>query len=271
MSPTSVNNTAHWFFKPSPALVESEIKAFAAKADSLANQLLSQEAHYNGDMVYGGPVIVRTYHYDSHPIFYHPRVCHVPSNTCPNSPSMNSGKKDSNNVLLIAAAAATIGAVVTYSLGSAIASYQDASYVLDETEEFQETLASWQQGIEANQQDLVANAAQVSLLKARICSRIKNSAIADIVLRSGLLTTCGIALASAAKETVVLMGGNNTLIEFATQISSAITEPVVNTAIAIGLLSTVGMLFKAGFNSSDRANVRDAQSIKNVVRALNAS
>lgn len=240
------------FYVPNAMIVRSEITFFASKANSFAEQILGQ----NRLSAYSGPVIV--HHEPSYPLFWHPnRVVVAQGSSCSNA--RTSLKKKDNSNLFIGVIAAVIGAVAIYSLGSSIASYQDASLELKETNQFQLKLMAYQDTANDEEQDLVYCARQAASLKEHICSRIKNSAASDIFLRTFLLGSCGSVVTGVVMNAYALP----------TFAAAATTAPALITCGAIaGCVTTAGMLFKWGFDSTDKANMRDAQSLKDSVYLL---
>lgn len=248
---------------PNTAIVRSEITSFASKANSLADQILSQ----NEPATYSGPVVIHDHHYyePSYPLFWQPRprVIVVDSPSCPRqcpAPSAKpSGKGKDDKAVFIGVAAAVIGGATLYSLGSSISAYQDAGAELEETNMFQHKLRAYQDTVGEDQQELVYHARQAASLKERICSRIQSSAATDIFLKSSMAAACGSALAGAAMEVYSV-----SLIVAGAQLAPAL---ITGGAIA-GCATAAGMLFKWGFDSTDKANLRDAQSLKDSVQLL---
>lgn len=227
-------------YAPSAAAVQSEIKTFAVKADHLADQILSQ----NEPKAYSGPVIIHDHHYyQPWPMFWYdpgPRYVVINNRSC-----SDNRKKDDDKAALIGFLSAIIAGVALYSLGSSIAAYNDASEELTDSYEFQEKLNQGPKNISQKDQDKIDAAYQISDLKGRICSRIRNSAVSDILLKGVLVGAAGLGFAS-------------------------MWTPALLTAGAIsGAVSTGGLLFKWGFDSTDKANARDAVALKASVSQLN--
>lgn len=229
----------------SASAMQSEIKTFAAKADQLADQILCQ----NEPTSHSGPVIIHDHHYyQPWPMFWYdpgPRYVYIDNR----SSSCDDRKRDEQAVSIIIAIISTVVAgVALYSLGSSIAAYNDAHDELADTQDFQIKLNCSPRNIEQKDQEKIDEAYQISHLKGRICSRIKNSAASDIVLKASLCGAAGVSLAGAV-----------------------VTAPALMTAgVVAGLISTGGLLFKWGFDSTDRSNQRDAAVLKASISHLNS-
>lgn len=250
------------YVKPFPQ-VKYEAQVFAQRANGLADQILSQ----NAPAVYQGPVIVRTHHYYSpltdwyYSPFYSPRVVVINNSdncaprTCTSGTSFFSSStsdrkndkkaKDEAAAVVVAAVAAGVGLVGLYFLGTTIASLKDTRDQLNETNEFRETILPYSQTQDDKEGAIVYPSLDAIALKDRICTRIQNSALVDLVLRTGLVASCGAAIAGAVT-----------------------TTPAWVTAGAVaGLASTTGIIFKWGFESQ-AANIRDAHELKNAVNMI---
>lgn len=221
----------------SASAVQAEIKTFATKANHLADQILCQEEPKS----YTGPVIIHSHHYyQPWPMFWYnpgPRYVVIDNRTsCPGDRK----KDDQVAALLIGIISAAVAGVALYSLGSSIAAYNDASQELADTQDFQEKLNFSPRNSGEKEQEKIDEAYQISNLKGRICNRIKSSAANDIVLKASLCSAAGASLAGAI-----------------------VTAPALITAgVVAGLISTGGLLFKWGFDSTDNCNRRDAQALK---------
>lgn len=228
----------------------SEIVNFAKTADNLANQILSQDA----PVAYQGPVVIRSSHYYHPSPFFWPIYPPSPSvvviNNGPHSSASpvnrdRNKEKDNGAAILVGIVAVAVGGIALYSLGAGIATYNDTNQELADTQQFQERLFI-APNADAKEQALIQEANNAANLKNRICTRLKNSALANLALRTGLFASCGIALAGAVAATPALMTAGG----------------------VVGLVSVGGMLFKWGFDTSDKANVRDAQHLKGSVQYL---
>jgi hypothetical protein len=226
-----------------PAVVQSEIKTFAAKTNHLADQILSQ----NEPKAYTGPVIIHDHHYyQPYPMFWYdpgPRYVVINNGHCAD----DRRREDNGAAVIIGILSAIVAGVALYSLGSSIAAYQDSNQELTETFEFQGMLNSNPTAANPKEQQRIDEAYQVAHLKGRICTRIKHSAISDIFLKTALFSAAAISLTGA----------------FA-------TAPALMTAGMVGgLVVGGGMLFKWGLDSTDKSNIRDALAIKDRIQNLN--
>lgn len=228
------------FIKPTTANMQSDLNTFAARSNNLADQILSQHE----PKAYTGPVIIHDYHYyHPSPFFWYdpsPRVVVV------NPRPISQKDKDKDNAVLIGVIATVVGGIALYYLGASIAGYQDATQELDDTTQFQRRLASYAENASDHNQNKINAAGHVAYLNGRICSRIRNSCIVDIALRTAMVGACGLALAGAIT-----------------------TTPAYMTAGAIaGVVTTGIMLFKWGFNGTDRSNIRDAYALKESLKLM---
>jgi hypothetical protein len=232
------------FYVPSGVAMQAEIKTFAAKADQLADQILSQ----NEPKAYTGPVIIHDHHYyQPWPMFwYDPGPRYVVIHNSPSSPE-DRRKNENAAAVVVGIISAIVAGVALYSLGSSMAAYSDANEELHDAYEFQEKLNYSPKNIAQKDQDKIDQASQIAHLKGRICSRIRNSAVSDIILKGALVGAAGTSLIGASATAPVLMTGG----------------------MIAGLVTTGGLLFKWGFDSTDKTNMRDAQALKASVSDLN--
>lgn len=230
-------------FYPIPKeVVRTEVQNFAEKANYLAEQILAENAPSTN---YTGPVVIRN-HYYSDPFWipwYQPRTV-VPVPECR---SRSPRERERENNAFIGVVAAVVGGIAIYSMGSAISRERDANSVLEETHEFQNKLTNYQQLAPVEEQPLVAKASEAAHLKERICTRIKNSAAADLCLRTGLFGGCAMALAGVFAVPALITAGTIT-----------------------GVVATSGMLFKWGLDSTNGDNIRDAEALKASVKQLSS-
>lgn len=222
--------SSHAGFFPIPKEeVRTEVQKFAKKANRLADQILSE----NSPTPYTGPVIIRNnYYYGScwSPWFwYTPHTVYVPQ--------QSRRERESDNNFLIGLFAAIVGGIALYAIGSGMSQCEDAHRELEKTHEFQNKLKNFQRNGPAEEQRYVAKAAQTASLKERICSRIKNSAITDLFLRTVLFVGCGLALTGALAF-----------------------PPLVLPGVVIAIVGVGGMLFKWGLESSNSQNILDAKA-----------
>lgn len=208
---------------------------------------------------YDGPVVIRHYHYYNDPFWYPtiwyprgPSVIVLPSDNCRPAPvntQSDRRKKDDDTAKLIGVAAAVIGGVTLYFLGSAISKIQDANVELEDTKNYQQQMARYRNAGTDSEQENTYKVLQVADLKERICTRVADSAWWDVALRTGLAASCGIALAGS----------------FAVVPAATMWYGVYGATGAVA-----GMLFKAGLDSSDKMNFRDAQAMQSVLQEIRA-
>ena len=215
--------------------VRSNIKHFADKANDLANQLLApKNASYNG------PVVIRNNYYYSYSPFYSPWFYSRPSViVVDNGRGRRSNEQDNAKNLLLGVAL-TVGALVmSYFVGSAFSSYQDADRECTEARESQIKFANYRPYVSPKDFPLLEEARIATSLKDRICSRIRDSAVWDLALRVGV--TSGLVIGAVGAFTCL---------------------PVLGVGLSIGVISAGAMLFKWGFDTNDRKNILDAQDLK---------
>ena len=145
---------------------------------------------------------------------------------------------DRKNILL--GVILTVGALVmTYAVGSALSSYQDADRECENARKSQSEFANYRAYASPSDLPLLEEVRIASSLKDRICSRIKDSAKWDLALRISL--TAGLVIGAVGSFTCL---------------------PVLGVGLAIGTISAGAMLFKWGFESNDRKNLLDAQELR---------
>lgn len=228
----------------SSSFVRGKIHQFADKANNLANQLLAPK-----NASYDGPVVIRNnYYYSYSPFspFYSPWFYSRPSViVVDRGNGRRSNEQDSaNNILL--GAVLTVGALVmTYFVGSAVSSYQDADRECESARRDQREFASYRPYASVDDFPLLEEARVATSLKDRICSRIRNSAAWDLALRVSL--TAGLVIGAVGAFTCL---------------------PVLGVGLVIGAVSAGAMLFKWGFESTDRKNLLDAEALRASVTHL---
>ncbi|HEV8052863.1 MAG TPA: hypothetical protein VGP47_10245 [Parachlamydiaceae bacterium] len=218
--------------------VRSNIDQFADKANDLANQLLAP-----ANSSYTGPVIIRNNHYYSYSPFYSPWFYSRPSVIVVNNNGRNrrSNEQDNGKNALLGVVL-TVGAVImSYFIGTAFSSYQDAQRECKEARGSHKKFANFQAYVSPKDYPLLDEARIATGLKDRICSRIRDSALWDLSLRTAV--TAGLVLGALG--------------------AFSICPPVVGIlGLAICTTSAAAMMFKWGFDSTDRANIRDAQELR---------
>ena len=175
-------------------------------------------------------------------------MVHAPA-SCLRRPGADRARRDdeSGARVLIGLAAAILGGIALFATGSAIGRCQEARHDLEDTKLAQDKLDLYQREAPQSDQALVNEAKQATDLKARICKRIKDSAIIDLALRVTLLVGCGFGLFAA----------------FAAFPAAYLIAATVTAVTAGG-----AMLFKWGFETTDKQNNRDAMAIRESVRRL---
>lgn len=215
-------------------VIKSEINRFAHQANDLANQILMQGTQER----YSGPVIIRN---DYYPLYYSPWHYMRPSViVLGNDRNPGRDREKDNGVSLLLGILATVGALfASYAVGSAIAGHHDAKRELDDTRYYQKKFFDYQRS--ADQDLLLINeAVHAASLKERICSRIRNSKAIDLALRATL--AAGLVLTAISAFTAC--------------------PPLIGLGLGLIGVSASAILFKWGFESTDKANLRDAQSLK---------
>ena len=239
-----VNNNFSNHFYINPQMLTSDVKEFAKTTDNMAKEILAINTPVEK---YNGPVVFRHYHYYNDPFYFSPGPFWYPQPVV----VVNDGyqgrrrKEDDNTAVIVGIAAAVVGGIALYTVGSGINKVKDANRELQETHEFQRKLDRYAQfsGIDQN---IVYNAREVAHVKERICNRIKDSAVGDLALRVTLAASCIVALAGAFAGASALM-----------------TAGIIFNLVAVG-----GMLFKWGLDSSDTDNLRDAYMLRNRIEQL---
>jgi hypothetical protein len=253
----------------------ADINRFAVSADALACEILNKDAPQQPsypNYFSNPPTIIHNYHYTDSLWFWSPpvRTVHVihtrESDTC-NFNNSHSTKKESDGtatLALILIAVGGIAAFATYAAGSANARYEDAKQELEETQAFQNKLAVCENAAPKNEKVLIAEAKHLSYLQERVCKRIQDSAAADYYNRIAAVNGAGVAALGAAAGYFGVLG---TLAAAGTASVCLGTVPG-----AIILTAAIGnMLFKSGFDTSDKQNNRDALSMRTSILAIKNS
>lgn len=217
--------------------LNQKARAFVERANHMACEIIAK----NTRTVYDGPVVIREYHHYSDPFCFHPwyptwsrpSVVVVPSNDC-----RSRREKRDETQALIAIGAAIVGSIAVYFLGTGISRWQDASSELEETRAFKREVLENMQAEDIADNQLLIEAMKVADLKERICSRITTSASWDIMLRTTVAASSAFVLGSYFLAPVWM--------------------PIGVCGAAIGGL---GILFKAGLESGEGQNGKDAESL----------
>lgn len=162
-----------------------------------------------------------------------------------------SGRRDNSDMnCLIGLIAVIVGGIALFATGTALSRYQDSDSELADNERFQGELDRFSFGLrdasETKLYEQVEHAKHAATLKARICHRIRNSALTDLVLRISTFVGCALALTGI----------------FAT------LPGLVSVGTIVGLVSGGAMLFKWGFESTSRRLEHDAHELKHSVNLL---
>lgn len=224
------------------APVKSEIKTFVKRTDLLADEVIgasssSTRSYSSGER----PVIIRNYY--SSP-WWSPWPMYQPVYVVDGG---SHGRRDDGDWrFLVGLTAAIFGGIAMFATGRALSRYQDADRELEDNYQFQDRLnTSRYRAATPDDQELLENAKHASDLKSRVCSRIRNSALADLVFRVTALFGCGMALAGAFAAAPAWM-----------------TAGTITALVAGG-----AMLFKWGYES-DKYLMQDAHALKAAVRQL---
>lgn len=213
--------------------LRKSITAFAAQAGRLADQILS----IRDQREYHDTAVIRHHHYHHGYSYWSPFYLR-PAPVVVIDGGHSDRRRRSEDNAAIAIIAAIVGGIALYTIGSSIAQYQDASADHEENMDMQYALNRYQSSNSDNR-ELISETHHAVHLKDRITTRIQNSAAQDLAMRVGLFAGAGAAFVGA--------------------ISAA---PALITAGTItGLVACGGMLFKWGLDSTNRANIRDAEAL----------
>lgn len=221
--------------------LRGEVQRFATQANRLASQLIADQA----PEPYTGHVVIRHHYHHYTPYYtpyYSPWFYPRPSIIVLGDRPAYRNRKEENEAANIALGVfATIGAMfATYAVGLAWARQSDAQNELDETREFQGKMAGAQGNVTAQDQRLVEDAQEAAGLKARICKRIRNSAVSDLALRISLAVG------------LIFVGAG----------AFAACPPLVGIGLVASMIASFAMVLKWGFDSTDQTNVRDARALQ---------
>jgi len=226
--------------------LNSDIKGFSQSSTNLAQEILQAQS---GSSSYSGPTVIRHYHYynspwSSYSYFWQPTPVYIIPTR-----GYSRYEEDNNNALLLGVVAAVVGGIALFTVGTSISTLEDANRELDDTSAFKARFKTYQNiATDAKEREKAAYAENAACLKEQICQRTKNSALTDLILRVGLFVGCAFAL----------MGAILTVPEW----------------MSVGLITSLvfagAMLFKAGLDSTDKKNFRDARDLQNAINHLNA-
>lgn len=227
--------------------IDTKVNNFVESASNLANQILAPDVKSHE-----GPIVIRNHYHYYHPSpwyaspWFYPQPTVVVVNGRHDYVRQERREKEDGCGILIGVIA-TIGALfASYAIGCAVVKHNDAKKELDATHKFQRSLSKFELQSPNDAPIFLNDVNSAAKLKERICSRIKNSAVWDLALRISVAVGLGV-----------------------TALGAFIACPPL---LAVGAILTVatlaGMLFKWGFESSDKANKADAQALQNKIFML---
>lgn len=238
--------------------IRSEISHFSDRAKALANEILISNHRYQSTEFIESPVVIIRSHYWS-PWESHcwspcsrPGLTSNTSSRAQRRDSSNREKKNEGLLLLIGLTAAVVGTVTLFKTLGALPRYYDASQELKETKKFQQELETFTPKVE--ECALIEEAQHVSDLKARICTRIRNSALIDLALSISL--TASSCMAGVGASMLLL---DNAMVDY---------PPILSVGlVASGVLGGLTLINWA-LDSSDKKNVRDAFVMRDSINRL---
>ncbi|MEI8365818.1 MAG: hypothetical protein WCF65_05300 [Parachlamydiaceae bacterium] len=232
----------------SSADLNADLRSFANQTRNMANEMLSAQ---RGES-HSGPTVIHYYHDYNRPWWN--RSCNPfwspffvqPVYIFPSQSRSYNDNRGNNNNVLIGIAAAIVGGVAAFFVGSGISALEDSTDALEDTHIQHQKFKDYaSQRSQPEEQQKIQQALYAASLKERICRRIKSSAVSDLVFRVGVL----------AGATFAFLG-------------AVCTHPAWITAgIVTGCVFGLAMIFKAGLGS-DKHNFRDAAELKQVVENM---
>lgn len=195
---TPLHSQAHvadpQFTNPSvPPTIRKEVSDFAKKSESLANQILREASNENDRLViYDGPVVIHHYytpwtHYFYSPFWYPQPVIY----------RRDRNSRDEGLRMIAGLVFTVLGAIAMISAGSAFSRYRDAKKELAGADDLRRELTVYLDMNSAPNVGYVEEAKRLINLKTKVCKRVKNSALADLILRIGVAAASIIAIAGA--------------------------------------------------------------------------
>jgi len=220
-----------------PAL-NFDVNKFSISANQMAREILATQ---KGSAPYVGPRVITRYHYWHEP-FWSPswmfcRPVYVyPSGNC----SRRRDRDNDGTAFLIGMIATIVGGIALFAVGSGRNTFKEAKCELEDAAASRTKFSDYEQAAHNNTERNVAlEAKNAAVLKVRICKRIRDSALKDLVFRVGLVAGCALALAGAI-----------------------FTSPTLITAgLVTGLVVGGSMLFNWGLDSTDKQNINDANKL----------
>lgn len=210
-------------------------KAIVTKGNDLADQMIPSAV--SPDEKASRVVVIRDYYSPFwspfySPYFFHPVYIHEPRE-----------RRNDNDAALrilvgfIATLVIGLGAV---ALGAALNRFQDSSKELNDLRVNQNKLTH-NNSEDNNELQVLKAADEIADFEISICSRIRNSALADLLLRTSLVVSAVFTLLSAF---------------------TVISPFFMSAGIISGIAFSAVMLFKLGFENTNRRNIEEAKEIK---------
>jgi len=216
--------------------IQSNLKQFIDKADLFASEFFNQNTGESKTV----------HHYHSYSPFYSPWAYYGPFWHQPVVVVGNRRTDDESSRIFLAILTGVGALMASYAIGSAWSRLSEANDELENTKAFEKSIEGWKEHCDPREFFLIEETSKIAGLKEKMCRRITNSASWDLVLRvavaAGLvLTTAGLAIPHA---------------------------PALAVGLSFTITSLAAVLFKWGFDSNDRANVRDAVELKAALEGL---
>ncbi|CRX39394.1 hypothetical protein [Estrella lausannensis] len=242
--------------------VDVEVNQYLAKSAQLAKQILApSECGYTQENRNIGRVQVNNYNFGSPscmpmmiplhtaPVYHvhtapHYHVHHNPQHARQEKEGPSDGLR-----WIVGLAAAVMGGFAIYKVGQIINHIRAAGEELDENRQFQGRIRDWNYSLIAQGQgDSAALRALKTISEKRqsIFSRIKENAVLNLIIAISTVATAIFAIAGAVVGSWALLG----------------------LGLASGLAVAGSFLFKIGYASSDKNDVKDAQVLKEQIDLL---
>lgn len=175
-----------------PATIKEDISKFAQKSERLANQILKgtslDHVHYEEPIVIHHYYTPWSYYFYS-PFWYQPQPVIVVRN-----------RRDHNDEairFLAGVAFAFIGAIAMISIGGACSRLRDAGKELADVKKLRKELDVYHNMNASPDLPYIQEANRLVHLQTRVCRRIRNSALWDLILRVGVAVSSVLAVAGA--------------------------------------------------------------------------
>jgi hypothetical protein len=235
------------------AFLRSRIADFARQADGLANKILPQTIPHRIPKYHKHHHYDEHHHYDHHhhhcyPLYQpHSTVILADKNTSLFSSRDSSSKKDDGSAVL-AAIAMVIGMTTLYFIGTGLSSLRDTEHEANDTKSINELLNTFSKmDLSKEDQLLICEAKRAALITQKIYDRTNNSTLNGLYLKAGLVTSCATSF----------MGfwANSSAVQYF--------------AVPFAMFSIGGLILKAGVESTNEENIRDAKALKSSIHQLN--